>query len=302
MPLKLNNEEFTEYMAFVKDKMPRGKDKVVTFCLSNVEPYQVMGKFGMMSKIAGEHSIRTSDTVVINNIEGVLTYYNKSVKQPGRRGVEERLDPDFLHFINHKLQVNTATDPALFYYLLKHSENAENAINQGKTPLFHQMKPEAAAQKTVSEKALEVKAINKIDELKEKNKKQLRYLYEAYGHSNWEDLITSRKEHEQDWESVLSPLYIAASANPKKMLDTISDAALDVAAKVTQALANGILKYEAGKFIWGREGHKKPNICTVPAGKTDNDDAVEWFVGYLRGNGNVANELSEELNKHALGV
>jgi hypothetical protein len=149
---------------------------------------------------------------------------------------------------------------------------------------------------------LEVQAINKIDELKEKNKKHLAALYAAAGHSDWEELV-GKDITDKDWDSVLAPLYKMAELNPQKLLDMIADASLDIAAKVTQSLLVGVIKYEGGKFMWEDDINtdaKKRVICTAPAGKQDAESSQAWFVDWLKSEGSVIGEITVQLKNKEL--
>ena len=297
MPLKVNGQDFKEIEKFIAQYMPQGKNKSVTFVLCNAQPYQVLGSKGMMSKIGGEYSIPTSDTVMIDGRECILQYYKTSKKAMGKHGVEEMLEPSYIHLMKHKLIFDAGKNQSLFYFMLKNSKNEANAINTGEVPVFRFLQPAESAVKTVKNKSLEVRAINEIDKLRETNKKHLKALYEAAGYSDFDDLV-GRDITDKDWDSVLAPLYKLAEVNPQKMMDMINDASLDIAAKVTQALTQGVIKYEGNKFIWEDDvnvSEKKRTICSVPAGKQDNESAAEWFGEWLKSEGSVIGEITVQL-------
>lgn len=306
MPLRFNNTELTqdEIAKIVKDFMPRGKDKKVTFQRLNARPFQVMGSKGMKFKGGSEKSIMAFCTANLpGKGEGILQYYKTMSKQPGRGGVvNENLEPRLITFKRHILLLDAGKDQALFAYMLCHSENESSKAWSTVKPTFRLVRPSEDAKRKVASIDLKIAALQKIKNLQETNKQVLRQLYEAKGYTDWETHVPANHQG-ADWDTILQPLYALAESEPQSILDAIADTALDVAAKVSVALENGILKYEAGKFLLRGEGDKYTEVAKVPAGKKDDEAAKNWFVSYLKGSGSdVMDELNIELETAKLSA
>lgn len=299
MPLRFNNTELTpdEINKIVKDFMPKSKDKRVTFQRLNARPFQVMGARGMKFKAGSEKSIMSFCTAHLESKgEGILQYYKTSSKQPGRGGVvNENLEPRLVTFKRHIRIVDAEKDKALFAYMLCHSENEKSAAWSTIKPTFKLVRPAEDAKRKVANIDLKIEALQMIKNLKESNKQKLRQLYEAKGFTDW-DIHVPTNHQGADWDTILQPLYAIAESEPQSILSAIEDTALDVAAKVSVALDNGILKYEAGKFFMKGEGDVFKELVKVPTGKTEDETARNWFVNYLKGKGSDAlDELNIEL-------
>lgn len=303
MPLKFNGKELSKdsYIEKVRNEMPKGKDKRVTFVLCNARPFQVRDDKGNQSqRIAGETSVHTFDTVTLElrgengkfNEEGVLQYYETSTRRPSAHGMVESMEPSFVNFAGHKLSFDAEKNSSLFYFLLANSANEENSGKYGKVPVFKLVKPADSAKKSVSSIDLEFDAIAKVKELRKSNKKQLRALYEASGFNDFEEKLDS-----EDWDSILAPMYALCKTNPVKALEMMNDAGLDISAKVVNALAAGIIKQDGDAVYWGdhiKVELKKRKITNIPKGK--GSAWQEWFTNnYLRTEVEIVEELNTEL-------
>jgi hypothetical protein len=303
MPLKFNGKDLTasDYSEVVRQNMPKGKNKLVTFVLNNARPFQVRDDKGNQSqRISGETSIHAFDTVRTylkehgGEVEGVLQYYATSTKRAtGRGDVIDNMEPAFLHFTDHKMTFDAEKNPTLFYFMLTHSTNVENSGKYGKVPEFKLVRPAEGAKKSVASIDLEFEAISKVKELQKNNKKQLRAFYEALGGNDFDD-----KKDAGDWESILEPLYAKCKSDPKKALEMMDDAGLNIAAKVVKALALGIIKQDGGNIVWGdhiQPEMKKRKITGIP--KMRATDWQEWFTNdFLRSEVEVVEVLNIELN------
>ncbi len=305
MPLKFNGVELPReyYLTKVNANMPRGKNKRVTFTLLNVQPYKVIGENGTNFIKGGEVSIPSYDTTVVEldkgPEEGILQYYETNRKIPGRSGVTEIMEPNYIHIQKHTITVDAKKNETLFFYLLSHSEFEDNCQGTGKVPLFKMEKPLEANKKSMSTIDTEIEALTKLKGLKDSNKPQLRALYESYGFSDWEEKVgKSVQTHDKDWDGIYVPLFERAKKNPQAILDKMNDAGLDLNAKVMQCLNLGIIKKEANVIMWGDQVKgdiKKRKITNIPTGK--GEDWVEWFCSnFLRSATDVAAELTTELS------
>lgn len=312
MPLLFNDQQLTGYEKYVKDLEPRGKDKELTFQLTNAQPFRVLGSKGWQHKSGGEKRIYAFDTVTLpeytdaqgkvhKNVTGVLQYYATKQSVPGRNGgIVDNLEPKYIVFDNHVRRVNAVTQKDLLFFMQMHSENKGNAAWSNKKPKFHLVEQNVGNAQKVSTTNEKILAFNKIAELKEKQPSRLRQVYEACGHSDWEIHIPKDKRLNEHWDNILAPLYNIAESTPRKILDLINDTDLDIHAKITIALEAGLITYTAGAFAWGEQvkaDAKSRKIAKAPAGKQDDDTARAWFANWLKGDGSgVMEELNIELD------
>jgi hypothetical protein len=304
--LKFNGEELQpeQYMPKVRENLPRGKDKTVTFSIVNARPYRRLSDRGITYQLGGEESIYAFDSVNIEiktdtgvrPQEGVLQYYKTANKRQVGNSFQEILEPTYLHFIKHSITFDASKDPSLFYYLLVHSEMQENVGTTGKVAKFKFMRPAESARKTVADIDLEIEALNSLKGLRQSNKKQLRNFYETIGGQDWEEK-TGPKATEEDWSEIMAPLYDFCKKSPAKALEYMNDAALEIGAKVQKAVSSGLIKVEGDTIYWGDQvpgDPKTKKIARIPKGKVDSWQ--EWFgANYLRSEPSVMSEINSAL-------
>lgn len=314
--LRFNGKEVPAEIieTITKPFMPKGKSKTVNFQRLNARPYEVISNKGKkLTKSGSEKQILTYSTVVMPTYtdklakyneefsgEGVLQYYkSKSVRMQGRERVEE-LVPTHLTFARHILLFDAAKDLSLFAFMLLRPDNERNKEWATIKPTYKLMESSTDNKKKVEATNKMTEALNKLASLKDKNSKLLRQVYEANGFTDWEDHVPANGK-EADFNSVLAPLYQIAMSNPGKILDMIVDESLDITATIEVVLQNGVLEFGSGTFYWGikiKPGIEadKRKIVKAPAGRTATEDAKSWFANWLRGNGDVMDEIQTELN------
>lgn len=303
MPLKFNGEVLDpeDYKNFVSHLIPKGKNKNVTFVIENARPAKWVSDKGQeIKKMTAEVSIPTHDTVTINTkskglVTGILQYYETNQKLVRGNAVIDNMEPNYLHFAKNSLTFNAKQKDDLYFFLVVNSKNKDNAHNYGTVPEFHQVKPSEVARKTVADMDLEIEALNKLRELK-KNKKQLRAFYETKGHMDWEEHINKEQE---DFDSILAPLFEFCKLKPKEALEMMNDAGLELGAKAVKAFNKGLLTQDGTAIYWG-EGYKpelegkKRKIVNIPKGRSY--DWQEWFINsYLRSEVEIMHEINTEL-------
>lgn len=291
-------------MPKVRENLPRGKDKTVSFAIVNARPYRRMSDKGIQYQLGGEESIYAFDSVNIEiktetgvrPQEGVLQYYRTANKRQVGASFHEMLEPTYLHFLKHTLSFDASKDPSLFYYLLVHSEAQENVGATGKVAKFKFLKPAEGARKTVASIDLEIDALNTLKSLRESNKKQLRNLYETTGGQDWDEK-TGPKATDADWDEIMAPMYEFCRKNPAKALEYMNDAALEIGAKVQKAVTAGLIKVQGDMIYWGDQVEGDPKtkkIARIPKGKVETWQ--EWFTAsFLRSEPGVMSEINSAL-------
>lgn len=310
MGLKFNGQEVSAkvYKSKIEDNMPRGKNKRVTFVLCNARPYMRLSEMGPSNVIGGEYSLPMFDTVTLDlgdgngPTEGLLQYYKSAQKKAFPNGViSEVMEPYYNHFLKHVIHVDPVKNPTLFFFMLVHSENEDNTGKTGKPPVFRMVRPSEANKKSVVDIDLKIEALTKLKEIKNSNKKQLRAFYEATGtrqapHNDWDEKVGIEIK-DKEWDDILAPLYAMCESDPKKALELMNDAALDIAAKVQNAIEKGVIKADGNSIFWGdhiKTDLKKRKIANIPKGK--GDVWQEWFANtFLRSEVELVEELNTEL-------
>lgn len=303
MPLSFNGEilDPANYKDLVKARMPKGKSKMVTFAIENARPSEWINDRGqMVRRMTAEYSIYAHDTVKLaiagkGEITGILQYYKTNNKIVRSNTVIDNFEPTYINFAKNTLTFDASKDEDLFFFLLVNSKNKDNNDKYGGVPEFHQVKPVEIAKRKVADIDLEIDALTKLKELKS-NKKQLRAFYEAKGHMDWDEHIS---KEQQDWDTIMAPLYDFCKKNPKEALEMMGDAGLELASKVVICFNKGILKQDGTAVYWG-DGFrddldgKKRKITNIPKGRTH--DWMEWFTNnFLRSEVDVMQEVNTEL-------
>lgn len=304
--------------AAIKDLIPRGKDKSVTFQKVDFQPYQVQGKRGMITppiKKGAEKSILASATVVLPEYfdsasnskqasnEGVLQYYEKSNARMVNREKVEQLTPERVFFVRGTMRIDADKQWSLFAYMLLRPDNVRSAGWSRVKPVVKLVEAKDGRRKSTAKVSLLVQAINKIDSLQTSSQRAFRTLYEACGFTDYDMYTVSdgRGGFKPDWDALKAPLYQLAEQNPQSIIDKIDDKSLDITAKVNISLETGLLKYENGIFYWGPKSikadakEKDAKICQAPKGKQNLEMAKVWFVGFLQGEPDTMAEINAQI-------
>lgn len=294
MPIKIDGKDWKDYekQPYLQALIPRGKDKRVTFAFINDQPYNVITDHGIKAKYGGETSIATTCTtrVPINGVMQtvVVTYYKNANKRIVNGSVVEELAPDRIAFPKKRRIVDAVTELDLLFYLFVNNK-CENPDAQNNTPpKFRVIKSKDTAAPRVKSVNERVKAVQAVNDLKERSTYKLRQLYQFCGFTDWDDLVGSRlAESERDWDTVMDRLYLRAERRPAEILAAIDDALLDVASKVTMALAHKVIEYSEGKFAWGEncgnDELKGVLIRKVPKSHQVTGEAANaWFTEWLK--------------------
>ncbi len=276
MPLLFNDKPLgdKEILDVVSQKLPAGKNKMVTFTLINA-PVMVRftDKGEKLIRPGGTKPMSTSTLAKINGVEGVLTYYtSKNFIQVKGGAQEANYEPKYKYFRAGEMNFNAEQDKPLFAFMLLDKRAEPNALEAGVTPVYRLMDTGAVSTKRMSGVNDKLKAYDLVREAFAKNKPKLRSLYQALGKTDYNDLKAT-----QSWDSILDPIYAMCESNPKKIISLLESAALDTGAKVTQAVELNILKSDTQGYYWVKGGKK---IWAIPAGKAD--EGLDLFVNFLR--------------------
>lgn len=310
MPLLFNGQilDTENFKDFVSARLPKTKNKFVTFAIENARPSEWINERGIrVQKMTAEYSILTFDTVTINikgkgDVTGVLQYYETNQRVARGGTIIDNYEPNYVHFPKCVLKFDASKNEALYFYLLVHSKNKDNNEKYGNVPEFHQVKPTEIAKKTVADIDSEIDALNRLKELKA-NQKQLRAFYETLGHTDWEEHVGGANK---DWDTVMAPMYEYCRLKPKDALEKMNSAGLELGSKVVRAFNAGLLKQDGTAIFWG-DGFRedlKPNkrkITNIPKGRTH--DYMEWFINnFLRSEVDVMQEINTELALHEVSA
>ena len=273
MPLLFEGKPFSEYLHLLKEATPKGKNKLVTFTLMNRAPVKRITETGGTTlSSGGVCPISTSCIAKINGVKGTLTYYESSGKAQGKFGLEDNYEPKYIHFRSDEMMIDAEKQPEKLVYMLLNRYNKSNANTMDVTPLYEMLDVTDGKAKTVSAGELKFKALSLIEEAKEKNKAKIRAIYEILG---GRDFIELRKA--KDWDSIYAPIYALADSDPKRLIEYMDSASLDVGAQVRAAIEAEVLKEDTQGFYWGSNNKK---IWSIPAGK--GEEGFELFVDFLR--------------------
>lgn len=297
MPITWNDEVLKQEQIdkLVNDYLPKTKSKIVTFSRMNAQPFRAIGKGKMLQKMGGEHQIPASCRTTLPDLgDGIIRYY-KSFSDIRRGGNSyKEYTPNFVTFFSHSIAFDASKDKALFLFLLYNSKSDFNSGRTGEVPEFRFVQPTEASKKTVAMVQLENKAISKVIQLQETNKKQIRAFYESLGFTDYKE-----KEELKQWDDILAPIFDHCKKNPEDALAKMDDAALELVSKVVQAHELGVIRVEADAIYWGdgiKQDIKKRKITNIPKGK--GTDWADWFAfSYLRSESDVASELTVELKQ-----
>lgn len=292
MPLLFNDKPLDEntIKEIVREKMPTGSNKQVTFTLNNAPIMMRRTEKGeRVMKPGGTKPMSTSVLANINGVEGVLTYYTSKNYIQGKGGTETNYEPKYVYFRAGEMMVNGQTDMPLFALMLKCKYNEDNAKLAGVNPVYRMMDTSAASKKKIVGVNDKLKAYDLVREALAKNKPKLRALYQALGKTDWIE-----KAAIKDWDSILDPIYTICESNPSKIITLLESASLDTGAKVTQAIEQNILKGDNLGYYWHKNGKK---IWAVPAGKAD--EGLDLFVNFLRNEdkSGVLQQVTKELEE-----
>lgn len=296
MPILWNDKILTqeEISKHIDAHIPQGKNKLVTFTYLNAQPFRAIGKGKTLQKMGSEKQLPAFNRTIIEGLgEGVMRYYSTVSDVPSKHGgYTKNFEPNYITFYAHNRVFDCKTNPALFFFLVFHSRNIANADRTGEVPEFQFIKPTEVSKNKVASIKVKSEAFAKLEELKAKNKGQLRAFYESLGNTDYEDKVDTK-----DWDGIMAPLYELCEQDPKRALDKMNDAGLDIISKVVIAAEKKII-YQDGKSIyWGNDFKtdlKKRKITDIPKGKSG--EWMEWFAtNFLRSEVDVAQEIHTEL-------
>lgn len=302
MPILWNDRVLTgeEISKSIEIHIPEGRNKLVTFSFLNAQPFRAMGRAKMLQKMGSEKQIPAFNRTTIDTLggSGIMRYYESVNDVPARNGgFTKNYNPNFITFYAHNRTFDCKQNPDLFFFLLFHSKNVMNEKKSGEVPEFQFVKSTDATKATVTSLRLKATAFAKLEEIKEKNKGQLRAFYETLGHTDYDD-----KKETKDWDGILAPLYQFCEKDPQAALEKMNDAGLDIISKVVQAAEAQIIKQDGKSVYWGdhiKVELKKRKITDIPKGKASN--WMEWFAtNFLRSEVDVAQDIHTELEMHRM--
>jgi hypothetical protein len=273
MPLLFNGKPFENYQEIVKANTPRGKDKTVTFGLCNVQPFVRTTERGepLMSR-GGTTPLRTTCLATIDGITSELTYYESVGRVNGKSGLENNYEPKYIHFANHEIMLDAQKKMDKFAFLLLNRYNEAQSDKAGVTPLYRMVDVTDGHEKSVVSGKVKLEALNAVATAFEKNKPKIRAIYTLLGGKDYVELRNAK-----EWDTILAPLYNLADTNPKKLLEYMNSAALDVGAQVREGIDAAVIREDSLGFYWGTNNKK---IWTCPSGK--GEEAFDLFVSWLR--------------------
>lgn len=275
MPLLFNGKplEKKNYESLIDGKVPKGKDKTVTFVLCNAQPLLRFTERGERTyEKGGTRPLATSCIARIEGMDGELRYYESKNQVQGKNGIEDNYEPKYVDFIAHEMIINAETNESLFHFMLLHSENENNCEKFGKMPAYKMVDISAPMKRSVSLRDERLKAYDMVREAFEKNKPKIKALYQNLGKTDYVDLMEAK-----DYEAIKSPIYDLCESNPSKVIEMLNSASLDVGAVVTQAIERGVIKESSTSFDWTKTGRK---IWSIPQGR--NSDGFDLFVNFLK--------------------
>ncbi len=276
MPLLFNGKplEKKEYNSLVENLRPKGKNKAVTFVLSNAQPLLRFTERGeKLLEKGGTRPLSTSCIARIGGIDGELTYYESKTNIQSKNGTEANYEPKYLYFYQHEVTVNAEKNESLFDYLCLNSDNLLNAEKFGKYPIFKMVDTAEPGKRNVSKVNEKLKAYDMVREAWDKNKPKVKALYQNLGRTDWVELMDQK-----DYDAIKAPIFDLCESNPAKVINLLESASLDVAATVTQALERTVLKNDKIGYYWGKSGKK---IWSIPGGKSE-EEGFDLFVNFLR--------------------
>ncbi len=280
MPLLFNGQPFSldEAKLILGDKYPKqlkGKEQFpVTFVLSNAKPLLRFTERG--EKIIQNGGTKPIQTTCIarknSSSDGELTYYESKGKVQGKGGLEDNYEPKFVYFEKHELSFDAKKNEALFCYLMLSSLNESNADTFGKKPLFRLLDTSSPLRKNLEMSETRLEAYDAVREAFEKNKPKFKALYQNFGYTDYASL-----KEIGELSLAKAKMFEHCEQEPKRVLELLSSASLDVGAIISMALEYGVIKQEANAFYWVAN---KKKIWAYPQGR--DDDAFDLFVNYLR--------------------
>lgn len=275
MPLLFNGKplERKDYESLVGGKTPKTKDKAVTFVLKNAQPLLRFTERGERTyEKGGIRPLSTSCIARIGGVDGELTYYESKTQVQGKTGTETNYEPKFVYFQAHELIVDAGKNESLFDYLLLNSENEENSEKFGKMASFKMVDTSEPIKKKIAGTNERLMAYDMVREAWEKNRPKIKAMYQNLGKTDYADLLENK-----DYDGIKSPIFDLCESNPRKVIDMLNSASLDVGATVTQAIERGLIKEDSTSFKWTKNDKV---IWRIPQGR--NADAFDLFVNFLK--------------------
>lgn len=275
MPLLFNGEPLSKpkYDHLINKYAPKGKEKAVSFVLTNAQPLLRFTERGEKTmERGGTRPLSTSCIARIDGIDGELTYYESKGTVQGKDGkTEVNYEPKYVYFTAHEMTVDAGKNEALFAYLLLNAENERNAHVYGRMPSFKMVDTSEPLKRNVVRTNEKLEAYDLVREAWKSNKSKVKALYQNLGKTDYQELLD-----EKNYDAILAPIYSICESNPARIIELLNSASLDVGAVLTQALELGVIKEDKLAFYWADTGKR---IWAIPAGR---DDGFELFVNYVR--------------------
>ena len=331
--LEFNNEkvDLAKYAKFLSSYKAKGKDKRVLVEMVNYTPMMVGGAptKGIVHKFGGQKAVMPYETVmfpkktnpttgeVMEWEEGILRYYER--KDPSQHPMgAPKFSPERLFFRSGKMLIQSENDAMLMFMVLsgKNTGN-QSKIEDGKEVGWSRMpsiwriiKPGESAGKNAKKLNLKFDAMQRVKIALIDKQEIAKQLYEAQGNTDWGMYLTfntTTKKWEGDFREIENVLLTIADNDPQKIVNLLSDTALDIRSKIVMALNLDILGQESDMWFWGAKASggkykdkpaKDKTIVKIPAGKASSQEEImEWFADFLKGEPSIMIELNGEISK-----
>lgn len=330
--LEFNGQQvdLKKYAKFLAAYKPKGKDRMSIAQMLSYKPMQVAGTPGkpMATKAGGRKGIICFDTVhfptdfdstgnITKTEEGTLRYYERKIPHQSPMGAPN-YEPTRLRFQSGVMNIENKND-AMLLYMVCHSRQKENLVRREGAkeagwstlpPVWEIVKPGVSAERNSKKLSAKFDAMQRVKVALVNNQELAKQLYESQGHTDWElylNLDNKSNRWVGDFREIENTLLMFADTNPTKVLELLSDTALDIKSKIVQAINKNILAQEGDMWLWGNkaDGGKyadKPaadkRITKIPAGKGATKEAViDWFCDFLKGEPTLMSEINTELDE-----
>src|ERR1017187_2850094 len=315
------------YQELIAPYRGKGKNKRALVKNLRFKPLKVVGdaRQGYITTAGGTKQVQPQDVVSFPiwddkkgdwiRKEGTLRYFTS--KQPTGQQGQYTYKPTRIPFNNGMLEV-PSNDDALLLYFICHSKNTQNHLRTEKDEKtgrdkevgwstkpgeFEISMPLAASKKLGVQLDEKLDAMTRVKTALAVNLPLARQLYETCGYTDWDVYENGKK---MDLTEIRAVLMNKADKEPGKVIELLSDTALDITSKIVQALTLGVLLQEGSSFYWGPTADngkyknvpaKEKEIVSVPRGKAPNKEALlSWFCEYLKGEPEVMSEINTELD------
>lgn len=322
--------DLKKYAKFLAQYKPKGKDRMAIAQMLNYKPMQVAGTPGkpMATRAGGRKGIICYDTVhfptdfdsqgnITKTEEGTLRYYERKIPHQSPMGAPT-YEPVRLRFQSGIMNIENLNDAKLLFMVcsskqkenIQRREGTKEAGWSNAPAVWEIVKPGISAERNSKKLSAKFDAMQRVKVALVNNQELAKQLYESQGHTDWElylNLNSKTQKWEGDFREIENILLMFADTNPNKVLELLSDTALDIKSKIVQGINKQILAQEGNSWLWGNkaDGGKYKDlpaaeklITKIPAGKgSTKEQVIDWFCDFLKGEPNLMSEINTELDE-----